>query len=73
MQGKSSLIVAPIHWADADGDQRINDGEMLEASFTIEDMAGVHFDWNALEQIWSAGSYSWSAEQKKFLPQNRQP
>lgn len=73
VQGKSSLIVAPIHWADADGDQRINDGEMLEASFTIEDMAGVHFDWNALEQIWSAGSYSWSAEQKKFLPQNRQP
>ncbi len=69
VQGKNKIIVAPIHWADTDGDSRIDDGEMLEASFTLEDMAGVHIDWNDLEQLWDAGSYSWNKEKSKFLPQ----
>jgi len=66
--GKSKVVVAPIHWADIDGNGRIDDGEMLEASFTIEDMAGVHIDWNDLEKLWSAGSYTWNKKQGKFLP-----
>jgi transcriptional regulator with XRE-family HTH domain len=66
--GKSKVVVAPIHWADIDGNGRIDDGEMLEASFTIEDMAGVHIDWDDLEKLWSAGSYTWNKKQAKFLP-----
>ena len=73
VQGNSRLTVAPVHWADADGNKRIDDGEMLEASFTIEDMAGVHIDWNALEKIWSAGGYFWSTKEQAFLPQKPQP
>jgi transcriptional regulator with XRE-family HTH domain len=73
VHGESKIVVAPIHWADADGNGRIDDGEMLEASFTIEDMAGVHIDWNDLEQLWNAGSYTWNKKQGKFLPQATQP
>ncbi len=68
VQGKNKIVVAPVHWADTDGNGRIDDGEMLEASFTIEDMAGVHIDWNDVEKLWAAGSYAWNKKQGKFLP-----
>jgi transcriptional regulator with XRE-family HTH domain len=70
VQGENEIVVAPIHWADTDGDGHINDGEMLEASFTIEDMAGVHIDWNDLEKLWAAGSYTWNKKQGKFVPES---
>jgi len=73
IQGESKIAVAPVHWVDADGNGRIDDGEMLEGSFTIEDMAGVHIDWHDLEELWDAGSYSWDDQKGKFLPQSAQP
>jgi transcriptional regulator with XRE-family HTH domain len=68
VQGETSIVVASAHWADADGNGRIDDGEMLEASFTIEDMEGVHIDWDDLEQLWDAGSYMWDTAKGKFVP-----
>ena len=40
---------------------------MLQASFTIEDMEGVHIDWNDLEQLWDAGSYRWDDSKSAFV------
>lgn len=71
--GESKISVAPVHWVDADGNGRIDDGEMLEGSFTIEDMAGVHIDWHDLEELWDAGSYTWDREKGKFLPKPSSP
>lgn len=71
--GESKIAVAPVHWVDADGDGRIDDGEMLEGSFTIEDMAGVHIDWHDLESLWDAGSYTWDQGKGKFLPEPTSP
>lgn len=73
VQGESSLTVASAHWADGNGDGRIDDGEMLEASFTIEDMAGVHIDWDDLEKLWDAGSYRWDETKKQFVSQPGKP
>ena len=70
VQGESKIAVAPVHWVDADGNGRIDDGEMLEGSFTIEDMSGVHIDWHDLEELWDAGSYVWDSKKGKFLPQS---
>lgn len=68
VQGETSIKIAPVHWADANADGRVDDVEMLEGSFTIEDMKGVHIDWNALEDLWDAGSYSWNDEKGRFVP-----
>ena len=68
IQGEATILVGPVHWADANGDGRIDDVEMLEGSFTIEDMAGVHIDWNDLEDLWDAGSYSWNTKKRRFVP-----
>jgi transcriptional regulator with XRE-family HTH domain len=71
--GESKIAVAPVHWVDADGNGRIDDGEMLEGSFTVEDMAGVHIDWQDLEDLWDAGSYTWDQGKGKFLPKPTSP
>jgi len=73
IQGESKMTVAPFHWADSDGNGRIDDGEMLEGSFTIEDMAGVHLDWHDLEMLWDGESYQWDARKKQFVPKAQKP
>jgi len=71
IQGESMIAVDVVHWADTDGNGQIDDGEMLDGSFTIEDMEGVYIDWEGLEKLWDAGSYVWDDRKKKFLPQSK--
>jgi transcriptional regulator with XRE-family HTH domain len=63
-----SIAVAPYVWADMNGDQVIDDGEMLQASDTFDEMSGVHLDWIQLEKIWDAGGYFWDNQKKNFKP-----
>ncbi|BCR05722.1 transcriptional regulator [Desulfuromonas versatilis] len=72
VSGISRVEVQPYLWADVDGDGRVDDGEMLQASVIVEEMAGVHLDWSGLEKIWDAGSYRWEKDQHSFVPV-RQP
>jgi hypothetical protein len=41
---------------------------MLEASDTVDEMKGVHMDWDALEAIWDAGGYQWDEGERVFVP-----
>jgi len=64
---------AKVHthiWADQNGDDVVDDVEMLSASDTVDLMQGVHLDWNLLEKIWDAGGYTWDAETYSFLPKH---
>jgi transcriptional regulator with XRE-family HTH domain len=68
LRGDRQVKVAPHQWADQDGDNRIDDSEMLQASDIAEEMRGVHIDWKLLEKIWDAGSYVWEEKEQRFLP-----
>jgi transcriptional regulator with XRE-family HTH domain len=68
VQGEGRIVVAPVLWADLNGDGRIDDGEMLQASYTVDEMAGVQIDWFELERLWNAGGYRWDDQTGKFLP-----
>lgn len=68
VQGAERAAVAPILWADLNGDASIDDGEMLQASHTVDDMAGVHIDWLDLERLWNAGGYRWDESKSRFVP-----
>jgi len=68
VQGAGRIAVNQTHWADQNGDGIIDDGEMLQASYTVDEMAGVHIDWFELERLWSAGGYKWHDGQGKFVP-----
>ena len=71
--GDSAVTVAPVHWVDTNADGRIDDAEMLEGSFTIEDMAGVHIDFDDLEKLWDAGNYRWDKVKGVFVPDPGRP
>jgi len=73
VRGAARVEVSPFHWADLNGDRRIDDGEMLLASDTFEAMKGVHLDWNQLEKIWDSGSYQWDAPTGTFVPVKSSP
>jgi len=68
VHGDGRVAVAPVLWADQNGDGRIDDSEMLQASYTVDDMAGVKIDWLELEHLWNAGGYRWDDRKQIFLP-----
>jgi DNA-binding XRE family transcriptional regulator len=68
VNGDGRVAVAAVLWADQNGDGRIDDSEMLQASYTVDDMAGVKIDWLELEHLWNAGGYRWDKSRQKFLP-----
>jgi len=68
VNGDNRISVAPVLWADLNADGRIDDSEMLEASHTVDVMAGVHIDWLELERLWNAGGYRWDDGRGRFVP-----
>jgi len=68
--GVDTVQVAPYIWADQNGDNQVDDAEMLDASDVVDTMQGVHLNWNLLEKIWDAGGYLWDPEQKTFTPKH---
>jgi len=71
--GEEKIKVAPFLWADLNGDNLIDDNEMLQASDTVDEMSEVHINWNLLENIWDAGSYKWDARKEGFVPVKPRP
>ena len=67
VQGETVIPVDIFHWADANRDLIIDDGEALDASVTSIAMKNVHVDWDLVEEIWDAGSYRFEASKQKFV------
>ncbi len=67
VQGETTIPVDVYHWADANRDLVIDDGEALDASVTSIAMKNVHVDWDLVEEIWDAGSYRFEANMQKFV------
>lgn len=67
VNGDGRVSVAPVLWADLNGDGHIDDSEMLQASHTVDAMSGVHIDWLELERMWNAGGYRWDEERRRFV------
>ncbi|HER62756.1 MAG TPA: XRE family transcriptional regulator [Desulfobacteraceae bacterium] len=68
IQGQTSVEIGPFQWADLNGDQTIDDSEILRAYDMVEEMTGVHLDWEIVDTIWDAGGYRWEEKAKKFIP-----
>ncbi len=68
VSGDREVLVGPYHWADANGDRVIDDGETLAASDSIDEMEKLHLSWETIEKIWDAGRYRWDPDRKTFVP-----
>ena len=60
--GSSELRIGAYHWADSNGDGRIDDDEIMPAYYLCEEMKGLGLDWKTIEAIWSGKGYRWDAK-----------
>jgi transcriptional regulator with XRE-family HTH domain len=60
--GKDSIRIGAYHWADANGDGRIDDDEIMPAYYVCEEMKGLGLDWKTIEAIWSGKGYRWDPQ-----------
>ncbi len=68
LQSVGTMQVKPFHWADRNGDQIIDDIEILEVSDLTGEAESLHLDWDLVEMIWETGAYRWIADKKQFVP-----
>jgi len=59
VSGNGPVTVGTYHWADLNGDMRIDDNEIMPAYYVCEAMKGLGLDWKTIEAIWSARGYRW--------------
>ena len=64
--GDRSLTVDGVHWADRNGDGRIDDDEIMPAYYLTEEMKGLGLDWKIIEAIWSGRGYRWDPAGEAF-------
>jgi len=60
--GTNSVRIGAQHWADANGDGRIDDDEIMPAYYLCEEMKGLGLDWKIIEAIWSGKGYRWDPQ-----------
>jgi transcriptional regulator with XRE-family HTH domain len=64
--GDSMVTVDAVHWADENGDGRIDDDEIMPAFYRTEEMKGLGLDWDTVEAIWNGKGYRWDVQKKLF-------
>ena len=65
--GGRIVRVAGVHWADSNGDGRIDDDEIMPAYYLTEEMKGLGLDWKTIEAIWNGKGYVWDRDKKDFV------
>ena len=63
-----NMEVGPFHWADVNGDQIIDDIEILEVSDLTEEAKSLNLNWDLIESIWETGAYRWDSIKNQFVP-----
>lgn len=64
--GAVRITINGRHWADTNGDGRIDDNEIMPAYYLCEEMKGLGLDWKTIETIWSSAGYRWNDTLKVF-------
>jgi len=62
-----TLEVRPLHWADTNGDGKIDDEEILTVYDELGEIKEINFGIKRIEDIWSGNGYRWDKQSKKFV------
>ena len=65
--GSQVLPIAGYHWADANRDNRIEDEEILAAYDTFSALDNINYDWQIIDEIWSAEGYFWDESKQEYV------
>ena len=66
-RGSDILQIRPLHWADANGDGKIDDEEILTVYDEFGPMKDIDIGIRQIEDIWSGNGYRWDEKTKKFM------
>jgi transcriptional regulator with XRE-family HTH domain len=66
--GSGRVAVGGWHWADANGDGRIDDNEIMPAYDLTEEMKGLGLDWKTIEAVWNGAGYRWDKTKREIVP-----
>jgi transcriptional regulator with XRE-family HTH domain len=66
IMGGRSTMVGAYHWADTNGDGRIDDNEIMPAYYLTEEMKTLLGDWPTIESIWSGKGYRWDQVRHQY-------
>lgn len=69
IQGTQQIRVAGLHWADQNGDQHIDDTEIMPAYYLTEEFKGFSLNWQEIETIWNSSGYLWDEKAHAARPQ----
>jgi len=67
--GAGHVTPSPFHWADRNGDNKIDDEEILDAYQLLSGVKGMTRLLREVEALWAAGSYTWDKDSKRFVPE----
>lgn len=67
INGPNTLRSTNLHWADVNGDKKIDDEEILTVYDELGKMKDINFGIEQIEDIWSGSGYSWDEKTKKFI------
>jgi transcriptional regulator with XRE-family HTH domain len=67
--GQQQTIIAGKHWADRNGDNMIDDTEIMPAYYLTEEFKGFNLDWKEIETIWNSRSYHWDMQTRTMRHQ----
>ncbi|RPI51161.1 MAG: XRE family transcriptional regulator, partial [Deltaproteobacteria bacterium] len=57
INGPNTLRLSTLHWADANGDKKIDDEEILSVYDELGKMKNINFGIEQIEDIWSGSGY----------------
>ncbi len=69
--GAGHVTPSPFHWADRNGDNKIDDDEILNAYQLLSGVKGMTRLLREVEALWAAGSYTWDKDSKQFVPEKK--
>ena len=67
--GSNRLAIGPHHWADSNGDNRIDDEEILAVYDLYGEVDGFAGLRDEVDTLWAAGGYRWDEKTGKYLPE----
>jgi len=67
--GDRQLEVGRYHWADSNGDNRIDDEEILAVYDLLGEVDGFAGLRDEVDTLWAAGGYRWDEKTGKYLPE----
>lgn len=65
--GAEQMTISPYHWADGNGDNRIDDEEILLVYDLFGDVAEFAALRDEVDKLWTGGGYRWEAGSHKYL------